>query len=258
MRRRILLLRPYLNEKIAGDGFSLGAFLSFVMFVGLIAVWLMTAAPMIKTLAGYLGIKTGGTVRSNGGVVVGRSSDVQIGAVTLSGTGDGVESEPVPTLAPTLVLTPTATPAPTPTPLPVVDYEPTPTPGGSPLVVFGEREFHALAYSYYYPPFGPPNCSVANWKGDYCRDTTAIGEPWSKWLGFAVALGPGFLQSSSCTLGGWLYVHKPVELRGRYRIVDTCGQCDNKDDRPWIDFLDNRKRVDWGYPVLLECQGGDQ
>jgi hypothetical protein len=108
----------------------------------------------------------------------------------------------------------------------------------------------AVGYSYYYPPFGPPNCALENWKDDaYCLDTTASGLPWSDYIGLGVAVPWEWRES--VPLLSTLTVYSPYEMVGDYLVVDYCGDCIKKEGHIYVDFLDNRMRLAWTVPMLV-------
>jgi hypothetical protein len=217
--------RPYLHEGAPGQVNPL-AVMSFVMMGFVLRLWLLLAAPLFRNASSIFVLSSGtGTDRK---LLVAPDS-------TLAPVGPAV---PVATATPT-PSGPTATPTPS-------GPTATPTPSGptaTPALL-------GLAYSYYYPPLGPPNCHSANWSDDGCADVTASGLPWSKWLGRAVALHPDML--AACPLGSVLRVYYPDVIAGDYLVLDVCPGCAS-DNRYWVDFLARSQVLDWGYPVVASC-----
>jgi hypothetical protein len=114
-----------------------------------------------------------------------------------------------------------------------------------------EGQFFAFGYSYYYPPFGPPNCFGPNWIDGRCKDETSSGVKWSEYMGRGVALHPSRLDV--WPFGTVIEVVSPYQVAGLYTVVDRCEGC-IKPDVPgveYIDFLDNRLRLVWTSPVLV-------
>jgi len=163
-------------------------------------------------------------------------------AVTSSGqmpVDGGADPVPAGTLPPTQQPLPTYTPFPTQQPLPT--YTPYPS-GGSYL---------AVGYSYYWPPFGPPNCTVDGWRDNYCYDVYWDNSTWIDWVGVGVAVPPSLIEQFP--LGSEIYVHSPVEMVGRYTVVTTCAGCIKDGGFIYFDFLDNRQRLAWTVPLLVEA-----
>lgn len=133
---------------------------------------------------------------------------------------------------------------PTYTPLPTLTPYPTQQPFFGLLI--------AVGYSYYWPPFGPPNCSAENWdeQGNYCADMTASGLRWSDYIGHAVAVP--VIWREQIPLGSTVRVHQPIEMKGDYVVIDYCGGCVKPEGHIYFDFLDNRARLNWTVPMLVE------
>lgn len=110
----------------------------------------------------------------------------------------------------------------------------------------------AVGYSYYWPPFGPPNCSAENWHVEinYCDDTTASGLQWSKYVGTGVAVPVQWRDD--IPLGSTIRVRSPKEMIGDYLVLDYCGGCIKPEGHIYFDFLDNRMRLAWTVPMLVE------
>ena len=159
---------------------------------------------------------------------------------------------------------PNAYAGPTPTPygvlepstgLPMADIQPTYTPYPT-LTPYPTQQPYfgrliAVGYSYYYPPFGPPNCSAENWKDNaYCEDTTASGLPWSDYIGHGVAVP--LMWAEYIPLGSTVRVHSPDSMKGDYIVLDYCGGCVKPEGHIYFDFLDNRARLNWTVPMLVE------
>lgn len=132
---------------------------------------------------------------------------------------------------------------PTYTPLPTYTPYPTNEPYQGRLI--------AIGYSYYYPPWGPPNCSAENWiDNSYCKDTTASGLPWSEYMGKGVAIPVEW--SEYIPLLSTIRVHSPPSMVGDYLVLDRCGDCIKPEGHIYFDFLDNRARLNWTVPMLVE------
>jgi len=142
---------------------------------------------------------------------------------------------------------PTLTPYPTLVPLQALPTL-TPYPTQRPIV----GDLIAVGYSYYWPPFGPPNCMMDNWHDNYCEDVTASGLRWSDYIGQGVAVPVQWVQDGSVPLGSTLRVHSPNEMIGDYLVLDVCGGCITPEGHVYVDFLDNRARLNWTVPLLVE------
>lgn len=136
----------------------------------------------------------------------------------------------------------TATPVYTPDP----NYTPQPTSGNASDNV---SNFFAAGYSYYFPPFGPPNCSEANWDGSTCAAVLASGIRWRDYLGVGVAVPVQW--RADMPLYTKLKIYTPDKIAGVYTVIDYCGGC-IKGDYVYIDFLDNVQRLQWTTPLLIE------
>jgi len=147
---------------------------------------------------------------------------------------DGMESNSPPVAA----VQPTYTPYPTPTPYPTQ------------IPIVGD--LFAVGYSYYWPPYGPPNCHADNWdeKGNYCKDLTASGERWTEHIGRGVAVP--YEWKVAIPLGSYIRVHDNIEMQGDYKVIDFCGGCITPEGHIYIDFLDNRQRLAWTVPLMIE------
>lgn len=149
-----------------------------------------------------------------------------------------------------------STPTPPGSPVPSVEQiQPTYTPYPTLTPYPTQRPFFgkimAIGYSYYYPPFGPPNCAQENWKDDmYCEDTTASGLPWSDYIGRGVAVPLAW--ADLIPLGSTVRVHSPDSMVGDYVVLDYCGGCIKPEGHIYFDFLDNRARLNWTVPMLVE------
>lgn len=138
----------------------------------------------------------------------------------------------------TLQIQPTYTPLPTFTPYPTQ------------IPFFGS--VIAIGYSYYWPPFGPPNCGAENWHPEinFCDDMTASGLQWSLYVGHGVAVP--IQWKDDIPLGSTIRVHSPKEMVGDYLVLDFCGDCIKPEGHIYFDFLDNRPRLAWTVPMLVE------
>lgn len=135
----------------------------------------------------------------------------------------------------------------TPTPTTAPTQEPTPIPTNKPPI----ETYRAVGYSYYYPPFGPPNCAPQNWddKNALCDDVTASGEKWSDWLGKGIAIPVQW--KDDVPLMSTIRVHTPKILQGDYTVIDYCEDC-IKDGYVYVDFLSRNWVVKWTTPILIE------
>jgi hypothetical protein len=141
------------------------------------------------------------------------------------------------------------------TPVPVQPtYTPLPTQTPYPTQVPIHGDLVAVGYSFYWPPYGPPNCHLDNWDevGNYCKDVTASGERWSDYIGKGVAVPWEWVQSGFMPLGTVLRVHDNIDMQGLYKVVDICGACIKPEGHIYIDFLDNRQRLAWTVPLMIE------
>jgi hypothetical protein len=138
--------------------------------------------------------------------------------------------------------------------LPVAEIQPTYTPYPTLTPYPTQRPFFgtimAIGYSYYFPPLGPPNCSAENWKEFYCEDVTASGLPWSDYIGRGVAVPLAWAEY--IPLGSTVRVHSPESMIGDYVVLDYCGGCIKPEGHIYFDFLDNRARLNWTVPMLVE------
>ena len=110
------------------------------------------------------------------------------------------------------------------------------------------QNYGAFSYSYYYPPFGPPNCHADNWTVEGCKDITPLGVKWSEYMGRGVAVP--FSWRARLPLGSMIEVLQPSVIAGRYTVLDYCIGCD-KPGYVYLDFLDNRQRLPWTAAVLI-------
>jgi len=110
----------------------------------------------------------------------------------------------------------------------------------------------AVGYSYYWPPWGPPNCSEDNWheKENYCDDTTASGLPWSKYVERAVAVP--YEWHEVIPLNSIVRIHSPEIMRGDYLVIDYCGDCIKDEGHIYFDFLSARQILAWTVPMMAE------
>jgi len=127
---------------------------------------------------------------------------------------------------------------------------PTYTPYPTQRAIYGS--VIAVGYSYYFPPLGPPNCSDANWHEVYCDDITASGLPWTKYISQGVAVPYEWRDWGWVDFGDTIRVHTPYDMVGDYIVLDTCGDCIKKEGHVYLDFLDNRARLNWTVPMLVE------
>jgi len=157
-----------------------------------------------------------------------------------SSSADGVAVNITSTPAPAVpvFVQPTLTPYPT--------YTPYPT--QQPIT----GSLLAVGFSYYWPPWGPPNCDAGNWheRENYCDDVTASGLPWSKYVSHGVAIP--YEWREQIPLGSTVRVHSPIEMIGDYIVLDYCGTCIKPEGHIYFDFLDNRARLNWTVPMLVE------
>lgn len=140
-------------------------------------------------------------------------------------------------------LTPTETPTPTLTPTII------PTFTVQPIV---NKDIYRFKYSYYYPALGGVNCHPDNWNEEKqtCKNLTASGIGWIENIGRGVAIAPSLLKD--LPYGTRLDVVSPESIKGIYYVIDLCGACDNSPpgEYKWIDFLDNKQRLNWGDEVV--------
>jgi hypothetical protein len=138
-----------------------------------------------------------------------------------------------------------------PTPVPTITATPFPTiaPYTAYLPV---GKLVAVGYSYYWPPWGPPNCSADNWhdKENYCEDTTASGLPWSHYVERAVAVPVEWRDV--IPLMSIVRIHSPEIMKGDYLVIDYCGDCIKKEGHIYFDFLSSRQILAWTVPMMAE------
>lgn len=156
-----------------------------------------------------------------------------------------VYSTPAPTVTPGAPVEdlPTLAPSPSPT----LTETPTPAPTAR-----AEGVFYAFNYSYYWPPYGPPNCGAENWdeKHGLCKDMTASGEQWTQHIGEGVAVPIQY--KDEIPLLSTIRILSPLQLVGDYLVIDYCGGCVKPEGHIYLDFLDNRARANWTVPVLAQ------
>lgn len=237
-RKLLTPSRPYLLEVIAGSGFDVGGFIAFLIFLAVIGIYLRMLWPTIQNAAGLIGLGHGSSTFSKTAAASAPSGARSNPLV------DGISSGPTATATPefvTATMAPTITPYPTATGLPATV---TPTPA--------YQSVHVL-YSYYNPDLGGVNCHSANWDGSKCADTTASGIKWSEYMGRGVAIAPSW-YNAGLGYGSILRVVAPDAIAGDYTVIDLCSGCEanNWPDRQYrLDFLDDRQRLTWAYPVDL-------
>lgn len=108
----------------------------------------------------------------------------------------------------------------------------------------------AVGYSYYFPPIGGINCHPDNWVDNYCLDITASGLRWSEYIGRGVAIP--IQWADDIPLLSVLRVLDNVIMAGDYVVLDYCGDCIKSEGHVYLDFLDNRPRLNWTVPLLIE------
>lgn len=112
-------------------------------------------------------------------------------------------------------------------------------------------EIYAIGYSYYFPAWGGVNCHPDNWiDNSYCKDTTASGLPWTQYIGKGVAVP--YEWRDKLPLLSVIRVLDNVVMQGEYLVVDYCGDCIKEEGHIYFDFLDNRQRLAWTVPLLVE------
>jgi hypothetical protein len=157
-------------------------------------------------------------------VIISRSVTPDVG-------GGGVSAVPdLPVQSPTL--------SPTPSPIPTLRS----------YVNLGK--IWAIGYSYYFPPLGGINCAVQNWHDNYCDDVTASGLRWTEYIGKGVAVPVQWRDE--IPLLSVVRVLDNVIMQGDYLVLDYCGDCIKKEGHVYFDFLDNRPRLNWTVPLLVQ------
>lgn len=214
---------PYLREKVgAGSGIR-NAFLNWAIIFG----FLYLLNPFIRAMLPDFGSEIVMPDMVSSGPVVDAGSTLQpIGPIGIVVTVQVSYPTPSPE-AFTATLTPT------------------PDRTGYPQYTVG--------YSYYYPDLGGVNCHADNWNGSHCADTTASGLSWRDNLGRAVAIPPSWV-CYGLGYGSIVEVLSPDTIKAEYLVVDLCAGCEseNWDDGQWrLDFLDDRQRLQWAYPVVI-------
>ena len=133
-------------------------------------------------------------------------------------------------------------------------YTPLPTSTPYPVQVrpYSLGYVYAVGYSYYWPPYGPPNCSDENWKAEWniCEDTTASGEKWTLWIGRGIAVP--IQWRDDIPLMSVVRITGNIAVQGDYTVIDYCGRCIKDDGFVYVDFLSNRQVLPWTVPLLME------
>jgi hypothetical protein len=210
-------LKPFLDEKMVGDGFELGSFLAFVAFLGVIGLYLSTSLPMLKNLGSMIGMGSAyepETVRRYREAQAENSQSglpVSVGlrptpTMAIVGAVSKPTQEPTPTMVIMVTATPTATPAPMkehvptvyPTIEPVVSENESQTFLGADLFVCHDCAIHSVTVrlTYYWPNAGTfyteegeavKNCWDFNEETQYCDSPMYSGLPWEPFVGLAAA-----------------------------------------------------------------------
>ncbi len=163
-----------------------------------------------------------------------------------------VSSEGQSLLATQTALVEILNPVPISTIQPTLTPLPTQTPYATQVKLSALGEVYAVGYSYYFPPFGPPNCSEENWHSEinYCDDMTASGKKWSEYLGIGVAVP--YEWREKIPLGSVVRVLNNTVMQGDYEVIDYCGSCIKPEGHIYFDFLDKYPRLAWTVPLLIE------
>lgn len=127
---------------------------------------------------------------------------------------------------------------------------PTSTPYPTQIRVSSVGLIFAIGYSYYFPPLGGVNCHPDNWHDNYCDDITASGEQWTKYIGRGVAVPVQW--ADKIPLMSVIRVLDNTVMEGEYTVVDFCGDCIKSEGHIYFDFLDNRPRLNWTVPLLVQ------
>ena len=227
--------RPYLLEvQAGGNGADSAGVMAFFGLLGYVAFMVIILVPSVRQI-NWIGEKGKGApmvvvpTNSNGGMPTQYTSNY-------SGVSPH-EAFVTATLAPTPTLVPTATSSPVPSPTVLAH-----------MVV-------TVGYSYYWPPFGPPNCDNANWDGTTCKDISASGLPWSAFVGRGMTIP--YQWKEAVPLRSWVHVSGPPEVAGDWFVMDYCGDC-LRSDRPLpnVDFLQSKQALPWNVPILIEIYPG--
>lgn len=163
------------------------------------------------------------------------STEGQVLAATQTAVYDLVNPSAVPAM-----LQPTFTPYPTSTPYPTQ------------VKLSALGNVYAVGYSYYFPPFGPPNCGPENWHPEinFCDDMTASGQKWSEYMGIGVAIPIEWRYQ--IPLMSVIRVFNMPAIDGDYTVIDYCGDCIKPEGHIYFDFLDKYPRLAWTVPFLVE------
>jgi hypothetical protein len=117
-------------------------------------------------------------------------------------------------------------------------------------------DYYKFRYSYYNPDLGGVNCHTDNWdiENEKCADVTASGKSWKQNMYRGIAVH--YDQLFDLPFGTIVEVIKPAELKGFYEIIDICPGCNPRPDDPhyYIDFLDDRQRLNWGDMIELRVK----
>lgn len=210
-----------------------------MVFLVVVGVYLRMLWPTVLNAVSIFGIGHGSKTLHTSEVAAPTASNWQGSDNPLAAA---VSSGPTPTAGPLVVVIATESAAPT--------LEPTAVPSVTPTPAYQEV---SVLYSYYNPELGGVNCHSANWDGSHCADTTASGIRWSEYLGRGVAIPPSWLEAG-IAYGSILRVVDPSTIAGDYTVIDLCGMCETSywPDGQWrLDFLDDRQKLSWAYPVRV-------
>ena len=210
-----------------------------MIFLVVVVVYLRMLWPTVLNAVSIFGIGHGSKTLHTSEVAVPTPSNWQGSDNPLAAA---VSSGPTATAGPLVVVIATEGAAPA--------LEPTAVPSVTPSPVYQEV---SVLYSYYNPELGGVNCHSANWDGSHCADTTASGIRWSEYLGRGVAIPPSWLEAG-IGYGSILRVIDPATIAGDYTVIDLCSLCETTywPDGQWrLDFLDERQKLSWAYPVRV-------
>lgn len=244
LRKRSKATHPYLSEKVAaGDGFSLGSFVAFLGFIGVISLWLWSARPMLLIALRSIGfIKTAKEEITTTPMPMATPPSFFTMEQTPIYEFAGAKPTPDITMETPSVI---QTIAPFPTPTPSTQFSKggriVGMPTARPDVYVRTGQTIKIRVSYYYPPLGGINCWTWDDEKQKCISTMASGEPWELYIGEAIACPPELPLGTVLEIEGGVYTCRD---RGGAIIL-------NEDGTYWIDFLADHLPVGDYYGQML-------
>ena len=229
--------RPYLLEvQSGGNGADVAGVVAFLGFLSYISFMVYLFLPMVGNIPFFSEADTA-IERAE---MMPRFTSTPVYPHSYTGVTIGGNSNLFVTSTLPPVVPPTYTAYPTYTPLPTLSPQ------------FNNMILN-VQYSYYWPPLLGPNCHPDNvLPSGGCKDTTASGEPWTKWRGKGVAIPIQWLDR--IPFYSIVRVISPPEMIGDYTVVDLCGGCIKAEypDLIWFDFLDDHLILNWSSDLVVE------